>query len=289
MRDLIKVEIFKLLKSRMFIGVLIIGTCLATWSSLTMIATYYSDLGVYGIIRRMEETGNVSDIYIGMLTLYNCWSGGDWRTLGISIFFTISPILACFPCGWTFSEELHGGYLRIIGPKTGRKLYFNSKVITSFISGGVIVIIPQIVSLLTVALFIPAIQPNPLYNMYFGIVHGCAFSNLFYGHPLCCCIVVLIFDFVYGGLFALLSLETAFFVKSRTKTVIIPFIVLALCGMGQTLLIYISNYSISPLEMLHPLTANNMVSLWAMIIWCIALVTFSIPVIAIKGYRREII
>lgn len=289
MRNLLKAELRKTLKSRLFLLSLVIGCVMALITfAQAFNRYYYSDLSILKNIEDMERTGQSRDIYIGSQTLYNQWMGGNRYSLGSSLFFALAPILAALPNGWSFSEELYSGYLTEITPKKGRRAYFLSKLAASFVSGGLTIIIPLLFNVLLTALTIPAIAPNPLYSAYFGLARGTVLSVMFYTHPLAAIGLMLFIDFLFGGLFAWLSLTTALFVRARTATVIVPYLILTFSGMGQSFLYYTTYISIAPLDMLHPFSTTNYVYWPVLLIWMTILVIVTAPIIIVKGCRYEI-
>lgn len=288
MKRILLIELKKSFRDLFFLAALAIGTLICVIGAVQVIRVFYGDMGVMGQIRRLEESGIKKEFYAGAQTLYNSWIGANLFSLGTTLFFAVTPILAALPVGWRFSEEIHSGYLHIIAPKCGRLRYFSAKLISSFAAGGAAVALPQLFSVLLVALFIPAIRPDILYAQYFSVTHGSVLSTMYYTHPLAAVAGAIGISFVFGGLFAWLSLAIAFLTPSRTATLVLPFLLLTAAGTSQSFLYYIADFSIAPLDMLHPFSSINLVTWPGICAWAGILLAITAPVILIKGCRREI-
>lgn len=289
MGSCIKTEMEKLADNSLFWICLGFGTIFVLMSALYTWQFYYSELGGGGMLAMLESstTGSKENI-LAMQTLYNSWIGADKQSLGATMFYILASLMAALPFGWCFSEELHNGYLHMVVPFSGRGCYFITKLLVSFFGGGILLVLPQLFSILITALYVPAIKSSVIYSPYTAIIHGDMFAGLFYTHPMGYIMLVLTIDFVFGGLFAWLSLATAFLVRSRLITVIAPFLLLLLADSAKTCLYYISFIEISPLNLLHPMSSPNYVKGWVVIIWFFLLSIITSSIVLIRGCKREI-
>lgn len=289
MKNILSIELGKAVKNRWFAISISFGALCVVMSLFAVLKNYYSDIGVMGIMQALERDQLASlEDFTQITTLYNSWIGSAGMTLGHSLFYTLLPLLAVLPCGWCFSEELNSGYLHTAIPLCGRKRYFTAKMAAYFLSGGLIALMPQLLSLLLTALFIPAVVPNILYHIYYPIEHGAMLSGLFYSHPMLYIAIVLGMDFVFGGLYAWLSMTVAILTRNRMSAIIIPFLLLLAGDMARTLILYISFLEISPLMILHPLSPSNIVKGWIVFAWMGILLVASVPILLYKGGRYEI-
>lgn len=284
-----KTECYKAFRSVLFYVALGIGILCAVASTVYMLRQYVGEMGVGGILRSIEENGWVcKENILEQQTLYNCWMGADRQSLGAMLFYNLTPLLAALPCGWLFSEELHSGYLHMIVPRKDRRSYFQAKLLVSFLTGGITIVLPQMISILVVSMEIPAMRTSVINGMYTGIFHGEIFSSVFYAHPMIYIILILIMDFIFGGLFAWLSLTVAFFSHSRMAAVTLPFLTLLFIDSCKMFFYYINYTEISPLNLLHPMTADNFVKSGMTMVWMLILMSVTLPVILIKGCKYEI-
>ncbi len=289
MRNCIKMERKKMTGDVLVWSCLGIGMLFVLMSGWYTWRLYYSEIGSGGILARLEESGAAGkENPLVMQTLYNSWIGADKQSMGAAMFYLAGPLLAMLPFGWRFSEELHSGYLHVAVPLCGRSAYLGAKLTVSFLGGGMILLLPQLFSILLTALYIPAIKPSVIYSLYTALTHGDMFAGLFYAHPLGYLMAVLAIDFVFGGLFAWISLAAAFFVRSCLVAVIVPYLLLLLADSAKTCLYYISYVEISPLNLLHPMSAPNYVKGWVVALWIVVLAVGTLSVILVRGCRREL-
>ena len=289
MKKTLSIELGKAIKNRWFAISIAFGAICAVMSLAAVLKNYCSDTGIEGIVQNLEANQLAAlDDLTQMTTLYNSWIGGVGLTLGHSLFYTLLPLLSVLPCGWCFCEELNSGYLHMAIPQCGRRRYFSAKMAAYFLAGGLIALVPQLISLLLTALFIPAVRPNILYHIYYSIAHGAMLSGLFYSHPMVYIVVVLGIDFIFGGLYAWLSMTVAMLTRNRMNAIIVPFLFLLAGDMARNLILYISFLEISPLMILHPLSPSNIVKGWIALAWMGILLVASVPILLYKGGRYEI-
>lgn len=291
MRDYRKTEVYKMLHNRLLLVSLITGILCACVSALYMWRLYDSSMGPGGILAWSREQKDFpKENVLEFMTLFSSWMGAEQQSASSRVFYLITPLLSAMPCGWSFWEELNSGYLHMIVTRKDRKSYFCAKIWISFLTGGIVLTLPQVLNLWILSLHIPAIRPNVIYNLYLSSMgHGDLFSNVLYAHPLCYIMLILGIDFVFGGLFALMSVSAAFFAGSQLSATVIPFVILLIADSCKSFLYYISYIEISPLNILHPMSAPNNVQAPAVIIWILILLVSTVPLIVIKGCRLEIL
>jgi hypothetical protein len=284
MKALIKLEIKKSLFDWLFIGSLMVGILLVSMSSIHVLHNYFN----YIEIVEDTEISQMSSDPTAQYSLYNSWVGGESFTLGHTLFYLLLPLLATLPVGWNFSEEVHTKYLRVVVHRCGRKKYFLSKLCVAFITGGITVTLPQILNFSFIALFIPATKPRVIYLMYYLIEHASCISELYYSAPLLCFFIIMLMDFIFGGLISCLSLSAAFFFQQRIAAVIVPYLVLLGTDYMKSFLYYISYYEVSLLNILHPMSPFNILKWTAVLVWIIVLSAIGLIVVLGKGCRNEI-
>ena len=289
MKKLILIELRKTLRNRWFVISLGFGALCAAACLWSVLKQYTSDTGMQGQIAALQREGRS----VGMDptqggSLYQSWIGGAGMNLGSTLFYALLPLLCALPCGWCFCEELSSGYLHMAAPLCGRRRYFASKMTAFFVAGGLVALVPQLLSLLLTALFIPAVRPSIVYFLYYPISHGAMLSGLYYTYPLCYVLIVLGIDFVFGGLFAWLSMTVALLTGNRIRAAVIPFLLILAGDLSENLIAYVCYWEISPLNILHPLSAANVVKGWIILAWAGILLAVSVPILLRKGGRYEI-
>jgi len=103
-----------------------------------------------------------------------------------------------------------------------------ARFITTFVSGGMIVLLPVLMNLIATMMCVPALSPveNGLFIGSGKSFMGC----LFYNHTFVYIIIYLVQFFVYGGAFSVVSLAVAFLFDNAFLVMISPFI--AYYGVG---------------------------------------------------------
>ncbi|GEM_PF-3841337 len=276
--------------NRLFWCSLAIGLTCAVISAIIMWKYFDSEFGSGGNLNLIKSKAMpLEDNFLLGTTLFNSWMNAEKVAVTSRIFFLITPLIAALPCGWSFSEELHSSYLHTLVTLKSKKDYFLSKILVSFLEGGLLIALPQLVNLWLISLHIPALKPNPIYMLYSSVAHGDIYSRIFYLHPLLYVFLILIINFIFGGFFALLSLTAAFFVRTHLASVIVPYIILLVIDSLRTFQAYLSYSELSPLYLLHPITAKNSVQLHVVILWSILLFVITVPVIMKRGCSLEIL
>ena len=280
MKQTLKLEILKAFKNKFFVAAILIG-CVITFLSF-----------LNAIILTENFNANMADNpTLAMNTLYNNWIGGEVFSLATSLYFFIFPLLIAIPYGWSYCEEKKTGYMKSVVTRSGKRAYFSAKYIAVFLAAGSAMVIPLVFNLVMVAMVVPAVKPEPVYNIYYAVFGKSLMSGLFYSHPLLYEIFYLCIDFVFAGLLAEISLAMSSFIKQKWICVGCPFLVCLMISFARKY-VYVSSTTtykeISPLFFLRPASAMYDAD-WRIIIGMAAvifLITFGI----IRGWesRREI-
>lgn len=108
MKNVLKLEMEKALKNRMFLLSLIIGIIPAVMSAM------YNILNTMQSISSLKEIYDTPSYYIEGFSLMNSWMGGEAYSLGSAIFFYICPLIVALPYGWSYCEEKRRGYRQLV-------------------------------------------------------------------------------------------------------------------------------------------------------------------------------
>ena len=280
-KKLLKMECRKAMGNRFFFIVLGVGCLFALMSALYDIELYFQS--------RQQLAALGGNQIVQALGLYNKWIGGESYSLGFTLFFTLLPLLACFPYGWSYCIEKKSGYTGMVIIRGGKNKYFLAKYIATFLSGGVAVLIPLVFNFITVACYVPGIKPSIIYQMYYSVSHSTMWSAIFYTRPLIYVLLYLMLDFLFAGLFAVLALTFSIFLKNRLAVVLLPYIFILCLHYGRTLLYYHYYVEISPLNFLHASCVENSVNGWIVLGEGVFLFLISFGIIMKAGATREIL
>lgn len=215
--------------------------------------------------------------------LYNSWLSAI-KEFGSVLFFHLAPLLAVLPCGWSISEELNSGYIKVLVPRVGRKKYYLSKMMVSFLSGGIVISFPLLLSLGITASFMPAIKPEPFHDIYYSVLHNDMMSALAYNDPFLYALVYIGIAFLFGGCFASLSIIVALRSEKRIAALIIPYLFILLCDSARNFLNYICFIEISPLNLMQAIPPMNITKSYVVLAW----ILFFIISIYCFGYRTGV-
>lgn len=220
--------------------------------------------------------------------LYNLWIGGESHSLGYTLFYTLLPLLASIPFGWSYCKEKNNGYLKCVVTRCRKRTYYLAKYIAVFLSGGMVILLPLLMNFLLTACFVPASKPSIIYYMYYAVQHGTMWSDIFYKHPTVYVVLYLFLDFIFGGLFATLSYAFSIFVKNWLAVTILPFLCILGLHYSRVLLAYKVYKEISPINFLHATCIENNVDGGIVIVE--GLIFLLVPLFAIlrEGDRGDI-
>lgn len=266
MKNIIKLEVNKALKNRLFFISVILGCIITILSLQYNINVYHNNLATLKDMALSSPEGY--KVLTPAYTVFNNWIGGEPFSLGTAIFFFVFPLLIALPYGWSYCEERRNGYSRSMIVQSGKTPYFISKYIAVFLSGGLAMAIPLIFNFLLAALIFPSITPVVTYDTVYGVFGGSLMSNFYYTRPFLYVVIYICIDFVYSGLLACISLAVTAFLKQKWVVVIIPFFVCLMITFAERF-VYISSETIykriSPLYFLRPVESGYAAS-WTIII-----------------------
>ncbi|UOQ83740.1 hypothetical protein [Gracilibacillus salinarum] len=278
---LLQLELKKALTNKFFSITLSIASIFTLLSAWYMIDTYYQT----NTALSMNAQGNPLPYN---RTLYKYWIGGETSSLGFTLFFTLFPLIAVLPYGWSHVTESKNGYVKMIVTRSNKWHYYVTKFIATFTAGGTVILLPLILNFIVVASFVPAISPTQLNPYIYGVENGAIWSNLFYTHPLIYTMLYLLLDFIFAGLFATMSLAISFFIKNRIAIILIPFFLLFILHYSRTFLQYKFYKEISPLNYLHAIAIENPASTIIILIEGMVLFVLTFGITMRLGVKREI-
>lgn len=216
----IKLELWKALHSRRFRIAVSIGL------AIVMINVFENAI----LVERLREQNNealkagiaVSQSPLGF-SLFIHWIAVNRASLGNNLFYFVWPIIAAMPYGWSYFEERKNGTMVQIVVRTGKKIFFISKYISIFISGGLAIAIPVLVNLLVNALICPYAIPKAVVPISL-VTDGYFLSELYYCKPWLYSLIWCGMEFIVGGVAACVCLSTGTMFRYQVMTVIFPFV-----------------------------------------------------------------
>ncbi len=155
--------------------------------------------------------------------LYMQWMEINLRAPSM-IYHFIIPLLAALPYSMSIYTDVKNHYINNIVTKIEKKKYYLSKLITQFISGGCIAILPLLCSFIVTAMILPAVHPVAATGQY-PLNEWKVFGNLFFYNPLLFVIILLIIDFVGFGMINCIAYIFADLLDNKYMVALSPFII----------------------------------------------------------------
>lgn len=212
MKRLLKVELSRSLTSKSMLSALIIGL-------IIVLAQVFQE--VIPASRFIEEglKYNKPMFFPGSAFMH-------WISQSISmetfLYYMILPILATIPFVDSFFTDKKSGYIKNVLIRAKKKDYYISKYMATFISGGLAVVIPLIVSFLITSMILPSMLPEVTNG---GVFPTSMWSKLFYTNPYFYVLGYLIIDFIFSGLIATIALSVSLIADYRFAVLIAPFLI----------------------------------------------------------------
>ena len=249
MRNTLRIELWKATHNKMFFLSLAVGIFLALadsyLSSLTVKELHQSNLEA---LAQGYGTGNHAGY-----SLFVFWMPINGFQITTTYFCLIWPALAAIPYGWSYCQERRSGVTQQITIRSNNRIYFNSKYIAVFVSGGLAVMLPVLVNLLVDSLIcpyeIPILGLVPIFN-------GNFLSGLYYTNPWLYAICWCGMEFLFGGAAACLCFITGSILRFQVMTILVPLILLTVFDSLSVRLFQGINLTVSPLKMVAAASAN---------------------------------
>lgn len=291
MRKTLKIELKKALCSKYFV----LGLCLlmlfAILSAVYMIENRagYNPDSINHYLKDGKLTRNPD---LPLFGFYSAWIGGEDLSLAYILFYTLLPVGAALPFGWSYYTERKSGYLKNIASRIDKRTYLFSKAIATFAVGMLVVLLPLLVNVFLVSAFVPTCDPFAGYTFYNHVYFGNLWVDLYFTHPFLHMVLYILLDTLYGGIFALFSLAISFYLKNIFAVVFIPFLLMLVAGYVERIAItgFPDRIPIEfvPTQFLHASAAQAQVMGWAVILVTLLILGFSLLTVGIRGSKDEI-
>ncbi|MGN0291741.1 MAG: hypothetical protein ACI4C5_07400 [Lachnospiraceae bacterium] len=152
---------------------------------------------------------------------YN-WLGAFSFPVQSFLYFLILPLLVVLPGGATYHEDRKSQYTVNIYTRCAKWKYLIAKYIAVFLSGGIVFVLPLILSLFLAMVHFPMLRPEEIIGIgpsQIGLMY-----DLYYTYPWVYVIIFLCIDFFFAGGIAAITLAVTPFVEYRLVVMLIPFV-----------------------------------------------------------------
>ncbi len=226
------------------------------WERVTKSKLFYTAIIIGIIIAVMQIMGEVYPRSVNVLKYYSGKDGEPYSlymwsmcmnvsSLYKAILVTIFPVLAMMPHALSYHFDIKSGYIKNLYTRTDKINYLVAKYMVTFVSGGMVIVIPYIVNFVIAACMLPAL--NPIQNGQFNS-GGAMLQGLYYGNPLLYIVVYLIINWVYAGAFATMTLAATYFVDNIFLLSMVPFVIWYGMGIISQYTVKAYNVMINPIR-----------------------------------------
>lgn len=143
-----------------------------------------------------------------MESVYYNWIGGNCGHFQSFLFYFVFPILAVFPTGASYLEDRNSGYINYYTVRGAHKEYMVGKMLGTFVSGLIAVLIPLILSFVLTAMKFPLLNPEPVMGLGPDIFSSDC--EMYYENPLLHSALFMLIDAGFSGGMALFAITGCF-------------------------------------------------------------------------------
>lgn len=137
--------------------------------------------------------------------------------------YLIMPLFAAIPFAISQFEEWRSGYAAQVITRCGRRKYMNAKYAAVFISGGITIAVPLIISMIVSMCYMPVIKMDPI-ALQSRISTVYMFGYTYIYHPVLYTVIYIFVDFLYGGIFACMAMVASSFVRNWFTAMTFPMV-----------------------------------------------------------------
>ena len=241
--------------------------------------------------------------FVNVLSFYgdydNFVPNGFYHFIGFSVFnsqikyslyYIVLPLVVSFGAGTGYIFDTESGLRQILLTKSRRKTYYLILIITTFLSGFILVFLPFLVNLVLSLIAFPldstTFYANNISMNQILWIDNLVFKTLHINNPLIYSLLYCLIPAVVGGLLSCITLCFSFFYQKNviTTALVVPFI--------YVLLTIFTNYTHHPnltlpyyLMAVSPVTSLNFVYLSFMLVILLVIIYF---VFLIQTKRDEL-
>lgn len=197
MKKELEKDLFKLTKSVGLYLAILVGTVISILNSISFYKMHKAGSSSF------QNTSGYN--YPDVLILG--WLGGNVNAHYIDLIMFLLPLISVMPYGWCLYKNYGENRIDDIIFCFGYKKII-SKYIIAFMSGGFVCALPFIISLMVSAWYLPNLPVEPVMMQSF-ITNVDIMSEIYYSYPLLYMLVYILLIFVFGGLFATMSLNVS--------------------------------------------------------------------------------
>lgn len=211
---MIKSELERILLNKKMLYILILGVIVIFCSSFSYLQDYIFFNYNASDLQTPELQESAKKMVSQALNKYDVWLAGfDW-------YIFMMPILAALPYSLTYIEDIENNMITNINSRINHDSYIYTKIIINSVTGGVVVTIPIIISLIITSLFFGGTMQDFSTYKAFGGTFNELFKNSYYLYIL----IHLSIQFLFGFSYATIALAVSTKIKSSMAILLSPFL-----------------------------------------------------------------
>lgn len=137
---------------------------------------------------------------------------------------TLMPVLAAIPYGVSFLTDANTGLINQYVIRCKKRHYYTAKLITAFLSGGTVAVIPFIFNLIICMMYLPWGTPF-YYTALNSVASHSVLAEIYYTYPALYVILYLLYIFVIFGLINCICLTFVYVEDNLFAVMLAPFII----------------------------------------------------------------
>lgn len=215
--ELIKIELKRAFKSVLFLWAAIIQLAITGYHVIAYVVPAVRDIP--GLLTGIGSEKGID----GIPGVYSTWIAMNTNAAK-EIYFVILPLAAAIPFGASLYLDEKNHYINNIAIRTDKKNYYIAKMTSLFLSGGVIAVIPLVLSLLINMCMLPFDRPQACSALYLMSAKN-VLGDLFYNQPFFYTLIYIVWVFFIAGLLTMFCFTATFIMENRFIVVMAPFII----------------------------------------------------------------
>lgn len=223
MRSMLKLELKRAFKSKAFLIAAAVGCIMAA------LAFYMSRDGLMPRNWLAYMNGH-TDVFHPMKNMpmdvaLEVWMPGlNYGNKYFYTLITLMPILSAIPYGVSFLTDANTGLINQFVIRRKKRHYYIAKLITAFVSGGTVAVIPFIFNLIICMMYLPWGTPF-YYTALNSVAPHSVFAEIYYTYPALYVFLYLLYIFVIFGLINCICLTFVYVEDNLFAVMLAPFVI----------------------------------------------------------------
>lgn len=285
MKSVLKMELYKAFKNRYFLIAFLCSTGIAVYGAFRMASGYVKETVPF-----YDHAGNFIEP-VKTATVYTKWLGGNFEGAYSNLFYFLLFLLCTIPYGWSLISEKKSGYIKNPLVRSKKGIYYFSKYIASFISGGFVIAAALTINFIICACFVPAHLPDLWNEISFGVPPDYVWADFYFSQPLLYAFLYVLLGSIFGGLWSTICLTISFIFRKSFVVMVFPYLAILFFNYisHSELFLAAPRLEFSPMYFIIPrqMTLSN--SLAVIAVWIAGILLFDFAVVYFKGMRKDVI